>query len=319
MNQDGELVPWLLDSRIPTIRYLTLAGLCRRPADDAAVQAARDAIINEGPVPAILAGQGANGAWTEEHSYYTPKYVSTHWSLTLLVELAVDGADVRFQRGVTYMLENIETAWPWRLQDDKPGISCFWGNLLRYALHARQESDALVQRVVAHTVRDLHARCRCEYNYDVACAWGVARSLWGLAALSERSSEVARAIEAGLTFLLDSFSLREVDYPLPPQGSVHALWSKTSFPLFYQADILFTLRVLAELDALQREGAQGALDWLEGRRLRNGRWRGSSPFRQRTWQELGNAEETRRWVSLQSALMLQQAGRWRPPVIEITG
>lgn len=309
MNKDTELLPWLLDSRIPTIRYQTLVGLCRKPADDPAVRAARDAIMNEGPVPVILAGQGASGAWTGEHSYYTPKYVSTHWSLTMLVELGVDGADARFRRGVTYMLQNIETAWPWRLEDEKPGISCFWGNLLRYALHAGHESDALVQRVVAHAVTDLHARCRCEFNYDVACAWGVVRSLWGLAALTERSSDVARAIEAGLAFLLDSFSLRQVDYPLPPQGSVHTLWSKTSFPLFYQADILFTLRVLAELDTLQREGAQDALDWLEQRRLKNGRWRGGSPFRRRTWPELGDAEETRRWVSLQSALLLQQAGR----------
>ena len=56
--------------------------------------------------------------------------------------------------------------------------------------------------------------------------------------------------------------------------------------------------VLSEL--LDRPGAQEALAWLAGRRQKNGRWRGSSPFRGRTWRELGGPEETSRWVTLQA-------------------
>ncbi len=84
---------------------------------------------------------------------------------------------------------------------------------------------------------------------------------------------------------------------------------KLNFPLFYQTDVLFALRVLDDLGALDRPGAQPALTWLAERRQKNGRWRGSSPFRQRTWRELGGREETDRWVSLQSAQLLQRAGR----------
>lgn len=308
MLAQNNFLSWLLAAETPTVRYLTLRHLCGRPAEDAEVVAARRAIMREGPVPVILEEQTSDGAWAGEHSYYTPKYVSTHWSLTLLVELAVDGADARFQKGVEYMLNATDTELEERLVDGQMGFSCFWGNLLRYAVHAGRHDDPRLQQIVDYAVRDLQDHCQCEHNYGFACAWGVIRTLWGLAALPARTPAVDQAVEHSLAFLLDSFSLLAVDYPQPEQGSVHPLWHRLNFPLFYQTDILFALRVLDDLEALDRPGARPALAWLAGRRQKNGRWRGSSPFRQRTWRELGGREETDRWVSLQSAHLLQRAG-----------
>ena len=61
-----------------------------------------------GPIPAILAGQTERGNWAGEHSYYTPKYTSTHWSMTLLAELAANPADERLRRGAEFMLADTE-------------------------------------------------------------------------------------------------------------------------------------------------------------------------------------------------------------------
>lgn len=71
-------IPWLLNSSIPTIRYLTLTRLLDRPDDDLAVQAAYQAIQTGGPVAEILTHQTPHGNWANEHSFYTPKYTSTH-------------------------------------------------------------------------------------------------------------------------------------------------------------------------------------------------------------------------------------------------
>lgn len=106
---------------------------------------------------------------------------------------------------------------------------------------------------------------------------------------------------------LEEHSLVGADYPSP--GRVHPLWFRLNFPLFYQADILFILRVLAELGALDHPGAGPALQWLRTRRKADGRWRGASPFRRRTWAALADQEETDRWVSLQAAMVLQKAHR----------
>jgi len=78
--------------------------------------------------------------------------------------------------------------------------------------------------------------------------------------------------------------------------------------LFYQADVLFVLRLLYELDQLDHPLAAKQLSWLKSRQKSNGHWQGSSPFRQRTYKELGGPEETSRWVSLQAASILKKAG-----------
>ncbi|MFN8374829.1 MAG: hypothetical protein U0694_18360 [Anaerolineae bacterium] len=299
-----EFIHWLLDSTIPSIRYITLRDLLGRAKTDAGVQAAKQAIMAQGPVPAIFAAQTDNGSWAREHSYYTPKYVSTHWSMLLLTELEVEGSDPRFQRGLDYMLDATVP------QLKQPGesnldIACFWGNLLRYAAHGKRLDDPRVKAIIPHLIWDIeHHESRCKHNAQLPCAWGVARVLWSLAVLPVPTPETASAIETGLTMLLDSYQLVEANYPT--SGHPHALWSKLSFPLFYQVDILFVLRTLADLHALHRPGAQAALHWLEAQRQADGHWQGTSPFRQRTWKALAARGDTDRWVSLQAALVLQQ-------------
>jgi hypothetical protein len=71
--QDHELVMWLLGAKTPSIRYRALTDLLGYPAEDARVAQARHALMASGPVPAILARQTESGAWSGEHSYYTPK------------------------------------------------------------------------------------------------------------------------------------------------------------------------------------------------------------------------------------------------------
>ncbi len=93
--QDYELVTWLLGAKTPSIRYLALTDLLGYPAEEDRVVEARLALMTSGPVPAILARQTKTGAWSDERSYYTPKYISTHWSMLLLTELSVDGGDPR--------------------------------------------------------------------------------------------------------------------------------------------------------------------------------------------------------------------------------
>jgi hypothetical protein len=298
---------WLLEAETPTIRYLALRDLMQLSVEDARVQQARQAIMREGPVPAILAEQTEAGNWAGEYSYYTPKYRSTHWSLLLLTELHVDGEDPRFRRGAEFMLGQVPGPLTERLAGDGCGWSCLFGNILRYVCHAGLASDDGAAALIDYALREMDNRCcRCHWNSGYACAWGVARTLWGLAAIPQhmQGPAVERAIQQGLEFLLAPGSLPAADYPVPDGGRAHTFWSRLSFPLFYRADVLFVLRVAAELGAMDHPGAQEALGWVAGRRQKNGRWRGSSPFRRRTWPQLGGPEETSRWVTLQAQTLL---------------
>lgn len=302
-----EPLSWLLEAETPTIRYLALVDLMGLPEDDDRVQTTRQAVMREGPVPAILAEQTEAGNWSGEHSFYTPKYKSTHWSLLLLTELHVDGEDPRFRRGVEFMLADTAGSLTKRLSGGESGLSCLFGNILRYVCHAGLAADDRAAALIDYSLGEMdNGYCRCVSNSRHACAWGVARSLWGLAAIPKRmrSPAVDRAIEQGLEFLLEPGRLPAADYPVPDGGRVHAFWSRLNFPLFYQADVLFVLRVAGELGALDQPGAREALSWLAGRRQRNDRWRGSSPFRRGTWPQLGGPEETSRWVTLQAEALV---------------
>lgn len=308
------LLDWLLDSPTPSIRYLTLRHLLGHDEEAKDVKTARAAMRTTGPIPVILAKQTAEGHWEGDLKYYGPKYVGNHWSMMLLAELAADPDDPRIQRGVDFMLAAIENNY--MLEDrfdpsvpspDQFGFTCLWGNILRYTVHFQRADDPRVPHIVDYLVRNLDSGgCRCMINAYLPCAWGVARSLWGLAALSERSEAVNAAIDKTVHFLLSpEYPLAAGDYPTP--GTVHSLWAKLNFPLFYQADVLFILRVLGELGALGHPGAQPALEWLSAKRQSNGRWRGSSPYGSRTWKLPGDSQDTNRWVSLHAAIILKQA------------
>jgi hypothetical protein len=305
-SNNSELLQWLLLARTPSIQNLTLRQLLGRPEEDYDLKTVQQAMKAAGTVPEILSHQTEAGCWSSERSYYTPKYTSTHWNMLLLTELGADGSDPRMKKGAAFMLEATRNELTVTLEKGGHGLSCFWGNLLRYALHSSQADNLQIKDIIQYLANDAQNNWCCPYNGGLPCAWGAARAMWGLAALPAENCSplVEAAIPSGISFLLENHRLDAADYPTP--GKVHPLWFRLNFPLFYQADILFVLRVMAELRALDHPGAQPALEWLLSKRKPDGRWRGTSPFRRRTWPGLADSGETSRWVSLFSATILHQ-------------
>lgn len=302
---EDAFLQWLLNSKSPSIRYLTLRQLVGLPETDTAVKAESQVMNHSGAVNAIISKQTPNGSWSNEKSYYTPKYTSTHWNLILLAELNIDPYHESMQRGVQFMLDTIHDKLQKVLDSGQYGFSCFWGNLLRYTLYARQQNHPETVAIARYLISQAHqAEWRCPRNHRLPCAWGAARGLWGLTALLAQGieSEVEAAICSGLRFLVHKFSLSEGAFP--DTHHIHSFWGCLNFPLFYQADILFVLRILAELKRLDEPGVQPALTWLAERRQPNGTWLGSNPFCKRTWPQIGDTEEISRWVSLQAARIL---------------
>jgi hypothetical protein len=312
MKPPDNRMAWLLESKIPTIVFQTRKDLLGRGSPASETRKAKLRVMKSGDVPAILSRQAAAGNWKIDHGFYGPKFYSTHWSMVLLAEMGVDGGDDRFRRGVEYMLDATRDLVREGLAVKNFGWSCLYGNILRYALQAPARIDSRVENLIHFSAQAIaNGPCDCRSSYGRACAWGAVRTLWGLAAVPKlaRTKEVNAALRRGIRFLLEDYRLEKANYPIPPRGKINPLWFKLSFPLFYHADILFTLRVLDDLDALDHPGARAALDWLEARRGRDGRWKGGSPFRQRTWRETGEPEETNRWVTLQALRILRHAGR----------
>ncbi len=306
---DGSLTEWLLRAETPSIRFITLRDLMERPAGDASLRQAAQDVAASGPAAAILAAQQSEGYWFTRRNYYSPKYRSTHWSMLLLTELQVAPSEPRLTKGADFMLSIRTDKSSPRTSMGKQKESCFWGNLLRYVAHAGLQNDPRVERVIDDlTSRGLQDNWVCVHFGD-RCPWGVLRALWGLVALPSqlRTSEVNASIESGLRFLLEEHDFLAGKYPR--RSTYLKNWHKLAFPHFAHADLLFALRVLTDLDALEHPAAQRALDWLQQQRRGDGRWQGISPFGSRTWELPGGREDVDRWVSLHSTLVLQKARR----------
>lgn len=298
---------WLLESPTATIRYQTMRDLLNLPPDHSDCRAAYEAIQTSGAVPAILNHQVDSGRWNYPQHYYTPKYTSTHWSMMLLEELLCDPEEPRFQAAIEFMLSASQPAVE---KYQNSGFTCLWGNIIRYCVYGRKLADPRLQYMIDLTAKSLGSeKCKCDWNWQMPCVWGAARSIWGLISIpkTDRSATIDLAIQSGLEFVLENANLIIDNQSSQFEKKTHATWSKLNFPLFYQADVLFILRLLYQEDLLDHPLATKLINWIESKQKPNGRWQGSSPFRQRTYRDLGGPEETSRWVTLQATSILKKA------------
>src|SRR5256886_11580721 len=81
------------------------------------------------------------------------------------------------------------------------------------------------------------------------------------------------------------------------------LWRQLSFPLFYQADVLFVLRALDAAGAIDDDRAQPAIGWLLARQDPRGRWAGRAPYAAR----MPSRVDASKWVTLQACTLLKHA------------
>jgi hypothetical protein len=300
----SDVIPWLMEWDAPSVRYWTLTKLLDRAEDESEVVEARQAIMESGPAVEILSHYAGDGRWEGERSYYTYKYTSTHWQLYLLAELAANGApgggDERIAAACRRMIEEVS-------DEDRNTIRpCFHGNLIGYLHALGHAGDGRVRAFEAELVRaGLAGKWRCDINGDLPCAWGAARALWGFGQMlaSARDDAIQEAIQSGVRFL-GRFKLREGNYPA--EGTRHKLWDRLNFPLFYQADVLFTLRALADVGKLGAKPTfRKAVDWLVDRCVGDWRWNGASLYNSRLWTSLEDHRRPSKWVTWQALYVIK--------------
>jgi squalene cyclase len=300
----GDPLPWLLEKRDPAVRAMTLRQILDRSSRDAELREAQTRAMSSPPISTILRGQNAEGSWNGG-GMYAPKYTGSHWSMLLLAEYGVDGSDPRVRRAARRILDDLASAekggMRWVLDRDH-GASCFTGNVVRYVAAAGYGSDPRLEPLVQRLIRDAKKDVACWINGEQPCAWGYARLVWALAALPEaaRTRDVERSVRRGVEFLL---SYRPEQGAYPTATSTSHLWRQLSFPLFYQADVLFVLRALDAADALDDPRAQSSIAWLLARQDERGRWGGRAPYADR----MPSRIDASKWVTLHAITLLKHA------------
>jgi len=298
-------VPWLLEKGDPAVRALTLRQILDKGPRDAELREAQQRAMTSPPISTVLRRQRADGGWPGT-PVYGPKYQGTHWSNLLLVEYGADPSDPRVRRAARHVLEVLgdpkAAGMDWIFDRDH-GASCFVGSVVRYVATAGYGADARLEPLVERLVRDSKKfDAACFINGEQPCAWGYSRLVWGLAALPEaaRTREVERTLRRGVEFLL-SYRMTRGAYPTDTEPSY--LWRQLSFPLFYQADILFVLRALDAAGAIDDPRAQISIAWLLSRQDSRGRWAGRSPYAERMPSKI----DASKWATLHAITILKHA------------
>jgi hypothetical protein len=339
-------VPWILEGGAAE-RHAALTRLLGAAPDAPEVQQARRAIMTEGPVPAILAAQQADGHWEGPDRFYTAKYRGTVWSLLILAELGADGADPRVRAACEAILRDAqdpESGGFSEARSKKAGgglhscvYPCLTGNVTFSLIRLGMLDDPRVQRALDWITTyqrfdDAEGDAPTGWPYDKlemcwgrhTCSMGAAKALKALAEVppERRTPAMHATISAGAEFFLRHHVHRR-SHDLKRDSKPG--WRRFSFPLMYQTDALEILLLLTRLGRdgevtagsapiLGDERLREALDLVASRADAQGRWRLQQTFNGRFWVDIETKGEPSRWVTLRALEALRTTPRPRARV-----
>ncbi len=331
----GDPLPWLLepDEAQPAVRYFALRDLLGCRDDDEDLREARAAVMNTGPVPAILAAQEAEGYWQQPGPGYGPKYRGTVWQVTFLAQLGADPADPRVQAGCDYVLSHSIASKGGFTVTGAPSafIHCLAGNLGAALIDLGRLDDKTLQRALDWQARavtgeglaaaeDQDAPDRfyksgtcgplfaCAANTRLPCAWGAVKAMLALSKVPQRrrSRAIKAAIEQGAEFLLGC-DPAVADYPFGYGKRPSSSWFKFGYPIGYVTDVLQILEVMAALGRARDPGLARAFDLVESKQDETGRWKLEYTYNGKTWADVEAKGAPSKWVTLRALRVLRAA------------
>jgi hypothetical protein len=330
------LLDWLLeqDEGNPGVRYFALKLLAGCSDSDPELQDARRAIMERGPVPAILAQQHEAGYWVKAGAGYYPKYRGTAWSVIYLAQLGADPKNPQTQAAGSYLLDHAVARTGVFTYTGTPAgnINCLAGNLGAALLDLRFGDDERLIKSLDLVARfatgegvsssnekkaPLHyfrsGTCgpgfRCSANNRMPCAWGAVKVLRALARLPEkvRTPTINRAVQATVEFLLN-VDPATADYPGGYSDKPSRSWFRFGFPVFYVTDVLQIAEVLTEAGYGGDPRLAATYDLVLGKRDSAGRWRMEYSYRGKTWCDAEQHGAPSKWVTLRALRVLHGGG-----------
>jgi hypothetical protein len=298
MNSNAkDVLGWLLEGDNPSVEYLTLRNLLDYAEDDPRVLAARQKIMQVGPVPMILRHLNDEGHFRDAETVreygeertsfgYLPKYQATAWQLLLFAELGADQGDPRVRRTCDYVLEH---SWMpnglFSMVGNQNLTPCFQGNML-YALaklgcggdpRVTEAFEVLVEYTrfddgqfeTPNTWPYRGKKDRCSGSHS--CYAGCLKALKAITAIPPEkwNTSTREFVSRGAEYFLT----HHIYQASHSTGKLlHREIDEIVFPTFVYGDFLEVLTILLQL-GVNDPRMQGAVELLNAKQLPNGRWR----------------------------------------------
>lgn len=311
------LVAWLLEGDV-SVQYQTHRTLLG--SDAATLAPLRALIATEGWGARLLAGRDpATGTWGG--GLYSPKWVSTHYTLLELVGLGVDPAvpEVRASAGVL-----LDGLWPGpegrARKRDSPLDTCIAAMLLTIGTYARlgdatlpggRPGRAVLREIVDHLLNvalgDGGWNCRWwrgenrHSSLHTTISALEALREWEESGDSYRAADARAAAERAWEFLL-----RHRMYRSERTGeAIDEAMTRLPYPGRWHYDVLRGLDYLASVGAPWDERMRGALDLVLAKRRSDGKWPVQRPYSGTVHFTMEKTGGPSRWNTLRALRVVQ--------------
>jgi hypothetical protein len=299
-----DVTAWLLDSD-PSIRWQVMRDLIDEP--DEVVATERSRIAQHGWGARLLALQAEDGQWGG--GTYSPKWISTTYTLLLLRDLGVDPAAAE----VASALRKVRDGVSWGRIDRRPFFAgssetCILGMLVALAAYYRESRETitpLVHRLLGEQLDDGGWNCeaprrshRASFNTTIIAVEALAE----VERTGPADAAVVAARARGEEYLLERrlFRSRTTGEVVDPA------WLRFSFPPRWHYDVLRGLDHLRDASAPPDERCAEAVELLRRRRRRDGRWPLQHTHRGRTHFEMEEGDgKPSRWNTLRAMRVLR--------------
>lgn len=336
MSPHAETLAWLLepDPANPGVRYFALRDLLDQGADAPERVAAQQAVMQSGPVPAILAAQAPEGYWEAPAPVYYPKYTGTVWQVTFLAQLGADGNDPRVRAGCAYVLDHARSGYGgFSAGGNLSGmIHCLAGNLAAALLDLGWLGDPRLDAALDWLARSITGEgiapaeqkdapvryyrsgnsapgFACSANNHLPCAWGAIKAMLALSKVPDaaRTPAIRAAIDVGIDFLL-SRDPAVADYPMAYATKPSQSWFRFGYPIAYVTDVLQNLEVLVALGCGSDARLRPALELVQSKQDKQGRWKLEYTYNGKTWATIEEKGKPSKWVTLRACRVLKGCG-----------
>lgn len=289
---------WLLDAD-PAIRWQVMRDLTESSPDDIATERAR--VANEGWGARLLDLQAGDGQWGG--GAYTPKWISTTYTLLLLRHLGIDPDDERVKAATGLVADRVRMGRRDLPFFDYRGETCISGMALALSSYFRGRDEAGVEWFFDEQKDDGGWNCevsssRSSFNTTISVLEALLeyeRSVGG-------DPAVASARERAHEYLLE----RRLMYSLSTGELINKRWLLMSFPPRWFYDVLRALDYLADAGVGPDERCAEAIEIVRSKRRKDGTWllQGRHPGKEHFAMEEG-AGKPSRWNTLRAVRVLQ--------------
>ena len=303
-----DITAWLLEGD-PAIRWQVMRDLTEASAGEIAAERAR--VADTGWGARLLKAQDPDGKWGG--GIYSPKWISTTYSLRLLHYLGLDPSHPAAQRGMAKLFERAE--W----YDGGVGYfvsveaeTCVTGMTLELASYFGgfdDHRDPMARYLLREQVEDggwncftRHGSTRSSFNTTILALEGLLEYERTRPAGLIRKIRDAR--RRGEDYLLDRHLMRS----LGTGEIIKASWTRFSFPPRWHYDVLRGLDYLQAAGVRPDQRVDEAIELLLSKRTKDGRWKLQNHHSGREHFKMEQTGQPSRWNTLRALRVLRWSG-----------